>query len=146
MGPLETRAAELAAAAHKGQKDKAGQPYILHPQRVAEQLETDEEKAVAWLHDVLEDTRVTEEDLRDALFSERIIEAVVALTRKDDHEGDAYYRRVAHNDLATKVKKADIADNMDPKRLQKLDEFTQKRLTAKYTNALKLISPIHTGS
>jgi guanosine-3',5'-bis(diphosphate) 3'-pyrophosphohydrolase len=75
------KAIQLAAEAHEGQFDKAGQPYILHPLRVMMFLETEEEKIVGVLHDVIEDTTITEERLRQLGFSEKIIEAVRSVAR-----------------------------------------------------------------
>jgi (p)ppGpp synthase/HD superfamily hydrolase len=138
MGPLETVARRIATKAHEGQVDHAGAAYIFHPYRVASRLVTDEEKAVAWLHDVIEDTDVTADDLR-VHFPETVVAAVIAITRLHQKEGDSYYGRVASNKLATRVKRADIADNMDPARLEKLAEPLRERLVRKYTKALTLL-------
>ncbi len=127
----------LATTAHATQKDKAGMPYIGHPARVAARLagSSDSAIATAWLHDVLEDTSVTEDDLRSRGFSADVITAVLCLTKRRGEPLDAYYQRVRNNPLALEVKAADIADNMDPKRTAKLDETTRTKLAAKYTAA-----------
>lgn len=110
-------AIRVAVNAHFGQKDKQGQPYILHPLRVMMQMETDEEKMAAVLHDVLEDTEVTQEDLIAQGFPEKVIEAVLCLTRKEDEEKDyregykEYVVRCKSNEIARKVKMADLRDN-----------------------------------
>lgn len=131
-----------ATAAHEGQVDKAGRPYIEHPRRVADRVaEVDGRAAavcVAWLHDVVEDSNVTLDELLDDDFSDAIVDAVDALTRRED-EGDDYYRRVASNDLAVAVKRADIWDNTNPERLAALPASTRDRLQAKYAHALKLL-------
>lgn len=127
-------AEEIATKAHEGQVDKAGQPYIEHPRRVAARL-PEELKPVAWLHDVVEDTGVTLEALA-AAFPAWIVEAVDALTHRDGEPRTDYYRRVAANDAARQVKLADIADNSDPARLAQLDAGTRTRLEAKYAKAL----------
>jgi guanosine-3',5'-bis(diphosphate) 3'-pyrophosphohydrolase len=106
----------LARAAHDGQKDKGGRPYVLHCLRVMARLETEEEMTVGVLHDVLEDTFVTPRFLLDAGFPAQVIEAVVALTRAPGERYMEYIHRVGRHALATKVKMADLADNLDPDR------------------------------
>ncbi len=118
MGKKQSEIArEIAIKAHEGQVDKGGKPYINHPEHVAANVETDGQKAVAWLHDVLEDTNVTARDLAAAGISEDVVDGVVAMTR---HEGEDYFDyidRVALNSLAREVKKADLVHNMDLSRL-----------------------------
>lgn len=107
------RALALAAAAHTGQRDKANQPYILHPIRVMLAVETDDERMAALLHDVVEDTPVTFEMLRALGFSDGVVAAVQALTKTDgEARVDAAYRAVA-NPIARNMKLADVRDNMD---------------------------------
>ena len=127
----------LATVAHHGQKDKSGVAYIYHPMAVAEMMTTPEEKMVAFLHDVLEDTPVTVEDLVYAGFPGVVVDAVVAMTRLPS-EGDAYYARVKANPLALEVKLADIAHNVG--RIKNLtDPATRDRLTAKYAHAREML-------
>jgi len=118
-------------------------PYIDHPRRVAERVgQVDgrpETVAVAWLHDVVEDTATSLADLRAGGLGESVVAAVDALTRRPD-EGDEYYRRIAADDLAMVVKLADIWDNTDPVRLARLDENDRVRLQRKYRHALDLIA------
>lgn len=124
-----------ARAAHEGQADKAGQPYIGHPARVAARVAGDEPaQAVAWLHDVVEDTAVTLSDLA-GVFPPVVLVAVDAITRRAGESPDAYYARVAADPLARKVKLADLADNTDPERLARLDAPTRARLIEKYAHA-----------
>jgi hypothetical protein len=97
----------------------------------------DDAEVVAWLHDVVEDTDVTLDEI-DRDFGRRIADAVDAITRRDG-EGDRYYRRVAANPIARLVKVHDIADNTAPERTAKLDPATRDRLAAKYLHARELL-------
>ncbi len=117
------KAFRIAEKAHAGQKDKAGKDYIVHPAAVAGMLETDEEKAVAYLHDVVEDTDVTLEDLRSFGFNELIVEAVKAITKTEGEDYDDYIERLSENELAVKVKLADMKHNSD---ITRFDEPTEK--------------------
>ena len=140
---LGDRARDLATKAHQGQVDKAGMPYIDHPRRVAERVAQidgrTEAIAVAWLHDVVEDTATTLDDLRASEFGDDVVTAVDAMTRRPD-AGDAYYRRIADDDLAIVVKLADIWDNTDPDRVARLDEPDRARLQDKYRHALEVMA------
>nr|WP_284438578.1 HD domain-containing protein [Halomicroarcula laminariae] len=130
------RAIEIAVDAYAGQTDKAGATYIRHPLRVMEAMETETERVVAVLHDVVEDSEYTLADI-EAEFDEQIRDAVDALTKRD---GEAYLEefipRAAANDIARSVKRADIEDNMD---LTRLDEVTDDILAkqATYHEALQ---------
>ena len=110
------RAIEIAVEAHAGQVDKAGQPYILHPLRVMLAQTTDEARIVGVLHDVIEDSDWTINDLRHQRFGQPILEAVWALTRRKDEEYSAYVERAGANPLSRSVKLADLRDNMRPDR------------------------------
>ncbi|KUL97372.1 GTP pyrophosphokinase [Bosea sp. WAO] len=139
MGNLE-RAIEIAAAAHAGQTDKAGAPYISHPLRVALGFirAGDEERAIiAVLHDVIEDSDVTAADLQREGFSQTIVEAVEALTRPEDEPYQDFILRAAGNELARPVKVADIKDNMNRTRLAMLPADKREKLLAKYEGALQ---------
>ncbi len=123
----------FAANAHRGQTDKAGQPYILHPLRVLNNLGLDaplEHQMAALLHDVMEDCGVTREMLETQGFPDAVIVAVEHLTK--DAEGMADYdkaiERVMLDPIAVKVKLADLTDNMDMKRLPNPSEYELKRL------------------
>ena len=124
----------LAAKGHMGQLDKGGHPYILHPVRVMLQCKTIEEKTVAMLHDLLEDTAYTAEDLRKEEFPEEIIEAVVCLTKTEGEDYGEYIERICRNPLAARVKLADLTDNMDLNRLPGLTPKDFQRLE-KYLRA-----------
>lgn len=131
-----------AFIAHGGQRDKEGAPYLEHPLRVFKMMDTVDEKIVALLHDVFEDSRITEDNLRNMGFSEEIICAVRALTRGKIQRYNNYLTQVSKNSLALSVKKADIQDNLDPERLKKLDYRVQQRLTRKYRAALDFLNLI----
>ena len=131
----EADAVEIARAAHDGQFDKSGKPYIGHPMRVMAALSDPHERMAAVLHDVIEDTPVTAADLRAAGCPEPVVVAVVALSKTEGEAQEDYLARVAANPMAKAVKFADIADNSSPARLTALDEATRQRLIAKYTAA-----------
>lgn len=146
MSDLVERAMVVAARAHAGQVDKAGAPYIEHPGRVAghvdrhacpEDLEA--ARAVAWLHDVVEDTPVTLAELGQH-FPAKIVAAVDAMTHRAGEDRDAYYRRVRTNRIARAVKHADLDDNTDPDRTARLDPAARDRLAAKYAHARTVLS------
>ncbi len=137
--PLSALAERIAIEAHEGQTDKAGHPYIDHPRRVAARLDTDEEGAVAWLHDVIEDTAVTADHLRRAGLSDEVVVAVDALTHRPGEPRDLYLARVKGNRLATTVKLADVADNADLARLALLDAPTRTRLKSKYAETVRVL-------
>ncbi len=116
MATIE-KALQIAAKAHEGQKDKDGQPYILHPLRVMHAVEGLEAQIIAVLHDVVEDTSVTIEDLRAAGFSETILAGVVSVTHGKDESYTDYVVRSKGSPLGRRVKLADLEDNSRPTRL-----------------------------
>ena len=120
-------ALELAVDKHKNQTDKAGNPYILHPLHVMENVNSKEGKIVAILHDIIEDTDVTEDYLLKIGLSKRIVDAVVALTRSEDIDYQEYIKNLSSNPLAKEVKLADLEHNMDLKRLPTLEEKDLER-------------------
>ncbi len=130
------RAQALATTAHHGQADQAGRPYIGHPTRVVGYLvnPTAQESVVAWLHDVVEDTRVTLEDIEND-FGSLVRDAVDAITRRPAGTDSDYYARVKANPIALTVKAADIADNTDPARLLLLEPDVRADLEGKYAQA-----------
>lgn len=136
-GTLE-HALALAATAHAGQVDKAGQPYILHPLRVLLRLSDPRQRIVAALHDVVEDTPVTLADLAAAGFSADVVAAVDALTHRADETYPEYVRRAAANPLARPVKRADVLDNLDTTRIVDPTPADVARLD-KYRGALALL-------
>lgn len=120
-------ALELAVEKHKNQTDKAGNPYILHPLHVMENVNNKEGKIVAILHDIIEDTDITENYLLKIGLSKRIVDAVVALTRSEDIDYQEYIKNLSSNPLAKEVKLADLEHNMDLKRLPTLEEKDLER-------------------
>lgn len=107
----------VATTVHFGQVDKGGKPYINHPKAVASMVNSEVEKTVALLHDVVEDTPVTLECLRDLGFSEEVVAAVDAVTRRPGELRQDYLNRVAANKIATAVKIADLTHNADLSRI-----------------------------
>lgn len=139
------KARKLAESAHAEQVDKAGNPYVEHLARVAaavadQPVHSGLLQAVAWLHDVVEDTDVDELGLIAAGMPREVIEAVEAITHRPHEPRVDYYARVRANPFALTVKLADVADNADPDRLAQLDEATRERLTAKYAKARAALS------
>lgn len=120
-------ALELAVEKHKNQTDKAGNPYILHPLHVMENVNSKEGKIVAILHDIIEDTDITENYLLKIGLSKRIVDAVVALTRSEDMDYQEYIKNLSSNPLAKEVKLADLEHNMGLKRLPTLEEKDLER-------------------
>ena len=120
-------ALEIAVRVHKGQVDKNGIAYILHPMAVAAQLDTLELKTIAILHDTIEDTEVTAEYLLKKGIPKRIVDAVQLLSKPEDEEYESYLRRVKKNPLAKAVKLADLAHNTSPERASGLNEARKKK-------------------
>ena len=125
----------LATRMHEGQTDKAGQPYITHPQRVAGRLESPEAKVVGWLHDTVEDTALTLGDV-EARFGPETAAAVDAVSRREGEEWSDYLERVRANPVARQVKISDLIDNSN---LGRIPHVTLKDVErqAKYNRALK---------
>ena len=131
------RAIEIAQEAHKGVKDKGGHDYIHHPIRVMHAMSNDQEKIVAILHDVVEDSDWTFDRLKEEGFEDSVIESLRCVTKYSEEEDyQEFIKRAATNKIATKVKMADIEDNLD---LSRLGTLTEKDLTRieKYKKALK---------
>jgi (p)ppGpp synthase/HD superfamily hydrolase len=134
MSTIE-KAIEIAAREHAGQVDKAGEPYVFHPLRIMFRVKAPTERMAALLHDVIEDTPVTLDDLRNEGFAKEVIEAVEALTKRPGESRIEAARRAAQNPIALVVKLADVADNMDLGRIQnpterdfvRLDEYKEVR-------------------
>jgi len=105
-------AKQLAYTAHRGQKRWGGEPYITHPERVAKAVDSDEEKMVAWMHDVLEDSDTTKEYISLLGCPANVLDAVVAITKTADDKYLDYILRVKANKLARVVKIADVEDNL----------------------------------
>ncbi|MGO9118283.1 MAG: GTP pyrophosphokinase [Desulfomonilaceae bacterium] len=129
----------LAAKSHKGQRDKSGMPYILHPLRVMLKMSTETEMIVAVLHDVVEDSSLSLHDLATMGVSEEILQAIDCLTWRKDESYDEFIERAQANPLSRKVKIADLEDNMDLKRLDSLTEKDVERLKKYHRVWLRLI-------
>jgi (p)ppGpp synthase/HD superfamily hydrolase len=121
----------IAAEAHKGQMDKAGAPYILHPLRMMMQMNTEAEMITAILHDVVEDSSWTIERLRDEGFSEEVLEAVECVTNRSGESYEQFIERAGKNPIARQVKIVDLKDNMNIQRIGEIKPKDLKRL-AKY--------------
>lgn len=130
-----TNAITLAATMHKGQYDKGGNPYILHPLRVMLNATDDDTRIVAVLHDIVEDTEMTLEGLRELKFSNSVIDAIDHLSRRTEESYDDFIDRVKLNPLVTQVKIWDIEDNSDVSRLNCISVNDRQRLN-KYSRAL----------
>lgn len=111
------RALEIAVVHHAGQTQKNGEPYALHPIRIALTLQTEAERITALLHDIVEDTSITLADLTDEGFAPEVVEAVRLLTMSPGDDYDAYIARLASNPTARAVKLADLEDNMNIRRI-----------------------------
>jgi phosphonatase-like hydrolase len=126
--PTLEEAIAMAAQAHRGQVEKAGHPYILHPMRVMLQLRTEAEQVVGVLHDLIEDTDHTLAELRHIGYAEEIVQAVNALSKRPEEGYAEFIERVCANPLARRVKLADLEDNMDIRRLSDVTEKDRERL------------------
>lgn len=133
------KALHIARKAHNGQTDKAGKPYILHPIRVAQRCNTDTERIVALLHDVIEDTEITPNNLYSAGFSKTIVDAVLSVTRREYESYFKFIERCSLNPIGRIVKIHDLEDNMDITRLDSLTESDLKRLN-KYLKAYRYLT------
>lgn len=133
------KAIEIAAKAHAGQSDKGGNPYILHPLRVMINCESENEKICAVLHDVIEDTEITFDTLKSEGFSEDILNALHCLTKQNGESYDDFISRILTNEIACKVKLADLLDNMNLSRIKNPNEKDKER-NKKYQLATERIS------
>jgi len=134
------RAIEIAVEAHKGVKDKGGNPYILHPLRVMFSLASEDEKIVGVLHDVVEDSHWTFEGLIKEGFASEVIEGLKSVTKAaDDEDYAAFVRRALQNKIGRNVKIADITDNLDVRRMGDLTPKDLERLN-KYKKSLQVLS------
>ena len=133
---LTIKAMNLAYHAHHGQFDKGGVPYIFHPIHLAEEMDDEISTCVALLHDTVEDTAVTLEDLA-AQFPAEVVNAVRLLTHGEDVDYFDYVRAIRQNPIAVKVKLADLRHNGDPKRI--CNQGNQERRREKYAAARAIL-------
>lgn len=132
------KALELARLVHDGQTDKRGEPYIAHPLRVMRRFEDETLQVIALLHDVLEDSALSAQDLRALGSREEVVRAVDALSRRHAEDYFVYLERTMKNPLARAVKCADLEDNLDAARLLPPSEENDQR-RVKYQKALNMI-------
>ena len=137
--PMLELALSIATEAHGGQFDKAGIDYIEHPIFVASQVDSEEEKAVALLHDVIEDSSVTAEELLNDGLPETVVTAVQILSKKKGQDYQTYLKTVKSNPLARAVKLADLKHNSDLSRLETITDKDLERLE-KYKKAIDYLS------
>ncbi len=136
--PLTKKALKISFEAHKDQVDKSGIPYVYHPYELATNVSTEAEVCVALLHDVVEDTTITFDDLVAAGFNEDIITALRLMTHNDDTPYFDYVRKIKGNPIARNVKLADLRHNSTESRL---DEITDKDIERqnKYKYAIEIL-------
>ena len=135
---LTKKALKLCFEAHKEQVDKSDMPYVFHPFHLAEQMTDEATTVVALLHDVVEDTDTTFQDLEKQGFGEEIISALRLLTHDKNTPYMDYVAEIKKNKIATAVKLADLRHNSDLTRLETVDEKALKR-TEKYEKAIKFL-------
>lgn len=119
----------IAQSAHMNQQDKGGMPYLLHPIRVSQKCRTCESKIAALLHDAVEDSSISLDHLREKGISERVVNAVDSLTRRKNESYKDYIVRISLDPIAIEVKIADLEDNMDVSRLDRLTDADITRLS-----------------
>lgn len=136
--PMTKRALRLCFDAHRDQKDKSGLPYVFHPFHLAEQMSDEDTTTVALLHDVVEDTDYTFEDLTNMGFPDRVVDAIRLMTHAEGVPYMTYVAGLKDNPIARAVKLADLRHNSDESRLDHMDEWARKR-TEKYQAAIALL-------
>ena len=134
--PLTKKAINLIYEKHNGQVDKAGLPYVLHPVHVAESMDDELSTTVALLHDIVEDTDMTFEELLKEGFPLEVVETLKYLTHEDNVDYYEYIKNISTNAVATKVKLSDLKHNSD---LSRLDVVTERDIDRanKYKNCIE---------
>ena len=132
------KALALCYEAHKEQTDKSGLPYVFHPFHLAEQMIDEDTTVVALLHDVVEDTEYTIEDLKNMGFNQKVIEAISLMTHDEKIPYEEYVLKLKENSIARTVKIADLKHNSDLTRLNSITEKDLKR-AEKYKKAIKIL-------
>ena len=133
------KAMKLCFEAHKYQVDKSGIPYVFHPFHVAEQMKDETTTIVALLHDVVEDTDYTLEDIAAMGFGQDIVDALALMTHDKNVPYLDYVAKIKDNPIARKVKLADLTHNSDPTRLDVIDNKVKERLD-KYKKAIRILT------
>ena len=136
--PTIEDAIQLAVEAHRGQQDKSGAPYVLHALRVMLRMPDEASMMAAVLHDVVEDSPYTLDDLQRAGYPEAVVEAVDHLTRRPGEPYETFVRRAIAHPVARRVKQADLEDNMNLLRLRTITEQDRERLQ-RYRDAWELL-------
>ena len=130
---------KFALDVHAGQRDRYGRPYILHPLHLMSQMDTEVELMAAVLHDVIEDSDMTLDDLRQLGLPEEVVQAVSLLTHDESDSYDDYVRKLKPNRIARKIKLADLLHNMDIRRMDRVTEKDAARLD-KYRRAWEILT------
>jgi len=138
---MTKKALKLCFEAHRDQIDKSGMPYVFHPFHLAEQMDTETSTIVALLHDVVEDTNYTLQDLKALGFPSNVIDALALMTHDPKVPYMEYVKGISANPLATKVKLADLRHNSDLSRLDSVDEKALSRVK-KYAAAIELLESV----
>lgn len=128
METLVEKSIKIALDAHRGQTDKSGRPYILHPLRIALSMQHESDFLAAMLHDVIEDSEYTSDDLLRHGFPEEVVQAAICLTHSEDEDYFAYILRIKDNKIARNVKMADLQDNLNILRLNAVTEKDFERI------------------
>ena len=136
--PMTKLALKLCFEAHKDQIDKSGMPYVFHPFHLAEQMADENTTIVALLHDVVEDTEYTLDDLREIGFNEDVLSAISLMTHADDVPYMEYVAQIKTNPIAKVVKLADLKHNSDMSRLDRITQKDEER-AKKYRQAIELL-------
>lgn len=136
--PMTKKALKLCFKAHKDQTDKSGMPYVFHPFHLAEQMKDEATTVVALLHDVVEDTEITIDDLQKMGFSQEVLEAIALMTHNDEVPYMEYVARIKTNPIARAVKLADLKHNSDMTRLESITPYDKER-AKKYKRAIRLL-------
>lgn len=137
--PLTNKAMQIAYAAHHGQVDKGGLPYIFHPYHLAEAMEDEVSCCAALLHDVVEDTDLTMEQLAEE-FPSAVIDVLQLLTHREDVPYFDYVQAIKANPIAVKIKLADIAHNADQTRCTNLSQAQLAYFRDKYARAISILT------
>lgn len=136
--PKTKRAIQIMYQSHKNQFDKSGIPYVFHPWHIAEQMDDENSTIVALLHDVVEDSNITFDDFYNENFDSLVIEALKLLTHDKDKDYYEYIEMISKNELAKKVKIADLKHNCDLSRLNEVNQTDLSRVE-KYKNSIKFL-------
>ena len=135
---MTKQAMRLSFNAHKEQVDKSDMPYVFHPFHLAEQMQDEDTTVVALLHDIVEDTNYTIDDLRKIGFSEKVLKAILLMTHDKNVPYMEYVEQIKQNPIAAAVKRADLMHNSDLSRLDVINEKALKR-AEKYKQAIELL-------